>query len=125
MKPATLLPLLGLLTVSSTGCVVETLRDPYTRCYAGDACGGGTACVSAMYSLTGAPGTFCSVGCTRGEQCPVSPYYSAYLPTCIVNASVGSGLCYDTCITTADCGGGTVCAQVTGSATVRICVPAS
>lgn len=103
------------------GAVVSG-REPYTACTAGEACGGGTSCLPAMYTLSGNPGTLCSAACTSGPQCPPSSFFATYAPTCVVNAGTGQGLCYDTCLTNADCGGGTTCAQIPGTAN-RICVP--
>lgn len=103
------------------GAVVSG-REPYTACNAGDACGSGTSCQTAMYTLSGNPGTLCTAACTRGEQCPPSSFFATYLPTCVVSASTGQGLCYDTCLSDADCGGGTRCAMIPGTAN-RICVP--
>ncbi len=119
------LALLGCLAATSTACVIETARGPYEACKAGDLCSSPTTCQTAMYSVSGAPGNLCTVTCSAGPQCPVSPYYSTYLPTCVVSASAGFGLCYDTCLTSADCGGGTVCALIPGTVNNRICVPAT
>jgi len=102
--------------------VAVTARTPYETCAAGQLCGGGTTCQAAMYSLTGAPGTLCTAGCTSGAQCPASSFFATYLPTCVVSASTGQGLCYDTCVSDADCGGGTRCARIPGTAN-NICVP--
>ncbi len=123
MNAKTLVLLVG-LGVYGTGCVVDVSRQPYERCYSGDVCSGGTYCSQAMYSLTGTPGNLCTAGCTNAAQCPPSGYYAAYAPTCVVSLSAGSGLCYDSCVSNLDCGGGTVCAQVPGT-TVRICVPST
>ncbi|MFO0606768.1 MAG: hypothetical protein U0324_26585 [Polyangiales bacterium] len=120
------LALLGCLAASSTACIIDTTPTygPYEACKAGGTCTNGTTCTTAMYSVSGAPGNLCTVTCSAGPQCPVSPYYSTYLPTCVVSASTGFGLCYDTCLTNADCGGGTACALIPGTAN-RICVPAT
>ncbi len=115
---------LGLMALFGTGCVVEVVRGPYEGCKSGDSCSNGTVCTSATYTSNGGPATFCSIGCTRGEQCPVSPYGSGYLPTCVVSVSAGSGLCYDTCVSNFDCGTGTVCATIPGTS-ARVCVPSS
>ncbi len=109
------------ICVPATG-VGPSARLAYERCNAGEACTNGTTCATAMYSLSGAPGNLCTAGCTSAAQCPPSSYFAAYAPTCVVSASTGTGLCYDSCVSNADCGGGTVCAQVPGT-TVRICVP--
>lgn len=114
----------GLACGASGVCGGAVGRGAYEACAAGEACGSGTVCTTAMYSTTGAPGNLCTIGCTQGAQCPVSPYGSVYAPTCIVSVSAGSGLCYDTCLTDADCGGGTVCALIPGT-TARVCVPRS
>ena len=118
--------LAGCLVVFATGCVVETTttRGAYEACSAGDLCTSGTSCAQAMYSVSGSPGNLCTASCSAGPQCPVSPYFSAYLPTCVVNGSTGQGLCYDTCLSNADCGGGTQCALIAGTNN-RICVPAT
>ncbi len=122
---------LGCLGAAASGCIVDTatptpvvLRNAYEPCNAGDACTNGTACSAAMYSLTGRPGNLCTVTCTDGAQCPPSAYFSAFAPTCIVSATAGLGLCYDSCLTSGDCGAGTVCAMVPGTI-VRVCVPAT
>jgi hypothetical protein len=129
MKTLSLASLLSLSAAS--GCIVDTVepgfavvRGAYEPCNAGDTCTNGTACTTAMYSLTGAPGNLCSAGCTNALQCPPSAYFSSFAPTCIVSVSAGSGLCYDSCLTSGDCGGGTVCVQIAGTP-VRVCVPAT
>jgi hypothetical protein len=113
---------LGLLSAFGSGCVIEVNSGPYESCTAGDVCTNGTTCQTAMYSVTGGPGNICTIGCSVGEQCPVSPYGSSYAPTCVVSVSAGGGLCYDTCISNVDCGVGTRCAQIPGTP-ARICVP--
>lgn len=125
------LALLGCIGASMSGCVVDTvgpgvtvLRNAYEPCNAGDACSNGTTCTTAMYSLSGRPGNLCSAACTDASQCPPSAYFSSFPPTCVVSVSAGVGLCYDSCLTSGDCGGGTVCAQVPGT-TARVCVPAT
>ena len=122
--------LLGLLGVLAAGCVIDTARYPYDRCYTGDACSGGTACLTAMYSVSGAPGSLCTAGCTSGTQCPVSSYYSKYAPTCVYNSTTRQGLCYNSCIGSGDCYFGTTCVAVPGTGVgpvplVRICVPST
>jgi len=114
------------LVVFASGCVIDATptRGPYEACNAGDLCGGGTTCAQAMYSVSVVAGKLNKESCSAGPQCPVSPYFSTYLPTCVVNASTGQGLCYDTCLSSADCGGGTQCALIPGTAN-RICVPAN
>lgn len=121
---------LGVLAMFGTGCVVEVVRGPYEACKAGEACSNGTVCTSASYTSSGAPANFCSTNCTRGEQCPVSPYGSGYAPTCVVSVSAGTGLCYDSCTANIDCAVNTQCALVPGTGVgsvpaVRICVPTS
>lgn len=121
---------LGLVAVFGTGCIVEVVRGPYEGCKVGEACSNGTVCTAASFTSSGAPANFCSVNCTRGEQCPVSPYGSGYAPTCVVSASAGTGLCYDSCLSNIDCGVGTQCSLVPGTGVgtipaVRICVPTS
>ncbi len=119
---------LGVLAAFGSGCVVEVVHGPYEACKAGEACSNGTVCLSASYTSNGSPANYCSVNCTRGEQCPSSPYGSAYAPTCVVSASAGTGLCYDSCVSNFDCGTGTQCSLVPGTGVgtvpaVRICAP--
>ncbi len=132
LRTLALTPVLGLASWLLGGCVIETTTTPgggggtargvYEACASGQTCALGTSCVQAMYSLTGAAGTICSAACTNGAQCPVSPFGSAYAPTCVVSASAGQGLCYDTCASNVDCGTGTQCARIPGT-TASICVP--
>ena len=113
---------LGLLGAFGTGCIVEVAHGPYEACNAGEACSNGTSCVTATFSTNSLPGNICSSSCTSGAQCPSSVYGAGYLPTCVVSATSGTGLCYDTCVSNADCGIGTRCARISGTAN-NICVP--
>lgn len=121
---------LGLLGVLAVGCIVDVSLYPYDRCYSGDSCTGGTVCTTSMYSVTGSPGRLCTAGCTNAAQCPASSYYQGYAPTCVVSASAGTGLCYNSCVGSGDCYAGTTCVMVPGTGVggvpaVRICVPST
>lgn len=100
------------------------VRDAFEACAPGDGCPAGTACVAAACSLTGQTGYFCSTACTTTGQRPSSIFVLPYLPRCVVSAPGGAGLCYDGCVTSADCGGGTACAAVPDTS-MRVCVPAT
>lgn len=113
---------LGLFGMFGAGCVIDVVRGPYEACPNGESCSSGTVCLPASFTLNGTAGSLCSTNCLRGEQCPASIYGSGFAPTCVVSASTGQGLCYDTCISNVDCGVGTRCAQIPGTAN-RICVP--
>lgn len=113
---------LCLFSVLGSGCVIDVVRGPYESCPNGESCSSGTVCLPASFTLNGSAGSLCSVQCTSGSQCPTSVYGSGYAPTCVVNASSGQGLCYDTCLSNGDCGIGTRCAQIPGTIN-RICVP--
>jgi hypothetical protein len=113
---------LGLFSALGAGCVIDIVRGPYEGCPNGESCSAGTACLPASFTLNGGTGAICSVNCNRGEQCPSSIYGSSLLPTCVVSASTGQGLCYDTCVGNADCGIGTRCARIPGTL-ANICVP--
>ncbi len=113
---------LGLFSALGAGCVIDVVRGPYESCPNGESCSAGTVCLPASFTLSGTSGSICSVNCTAGPQCPQSIYGSGYAPTCVVSASTGQGLCYDTCVGNVDCGIGTRCAQIPGTVN-RICVP--
>jgi hypothetical protein len=113
---------LGLFSALGAGCVIDIVRGPYESCPNGESCSAGTVCLPASFTLNGGTGAICSVNCTSGGQCPQSIYGSVYAPTCVVSASTGQGLCYDTCVGNVDCGIGTRCAQIPGTLN-RICVP--
>lgn len=113
---------LGLFSALGSGCVIDIVRGPYEACPNGESCSAGTACLPASFTLNGGTGAICSVNCNRGEQCPSSIYGSSLPPTCVVSASTGQGLCYDTCLGNGDCGIGTRCARIPGTAN-NICVP--
>lgn len=113
---------LGLFSALGAGCVIDNVRGPYEACPNGESCSTGTACLPASFTLTGGIGALCSVNCNNGAQCPPSIYGSSNRPTCVVSASTGQGLCYDTCTNNSDCGIGTRCAQIPRTANF-ICVP--
>jgi hypothetical protein len=113
----------GLVCGVGNVCGVPLIaRNPYEACAPGEACGGGTSCQEAMFTVNGTSGSVCTAACTNGAQCPVSPFGTGLAPTCVVSASTGQGLCYDTCLTDTDCGGNTRCARIPGTAN-NICVP--
>lgn len=108
-------------------CIVEVDghhgRIAYEACSPGDSCPVGTACIAAAYSLSGQAGYFCSTACSSTAQCPASIFTLPLLPVCVADIQSSVGLCYDSCLNTIDCGGGTACAAVPGTS-VRVCVPA-
>lgn len=113
---------LGLFSALGAGCVVDLVRGPYEGCPNGESCSASTVCLPASYALTPGTGRLCSVQCTLGEQCPPSIYGNPLAPTCVVSASTGQGLCYDTCTSNLDCGIGTRCAWIPNTS-ARVCVP--
>lgn len=122
MKIRDLVLSMGLMAAFGGGCVVEVAsRSAYEGCSAGQSCGGGTLCSSASFT-TGGVGYLCTTTCSIGTVCPDFGTNSAYLPTCVVNGATGLGQCYDTCATNFDCGVGTQCAVIPGTAN-QICVP--
>lgn len=109
-------------TMLSLGCIVDAGRAAYEGCNGGQSCGGGTVCTTVGYSNTGDSAYLCTVGCSVASSCPAVGVNSAYLPTCVVNATTGVGDCYDTCGSNIDCGLDTTCAAIPGTI-ARICVP--
>ncbi|MDB4932702.1 MAG: hypothetical protein JWM10_5186 [Myxococcaceae bacterium] len=123
MKFRDLVLSMGVMAAFGGGCVIETSsRNAYEGCTAGETCGGGTVCASASYTSNGLQGNVCTASCGSGSDCPAYGSGSAYLPTCVYNASTGVGQCYDTCASNLDCGTNTQCAVIPGTAN-RICVP--
>ena len=80
----------------------------------------GATCLPSQYSTTGGAASLCSATCTTGAQCPTA---SGAMPaTCVVSATSGAGLCYQTCVSNADCDPTTRCSRIPGT-TANICVP--
>ena len=123
MKIRNLVLSMSMMAAFGGGCVIDvSTRSAYEGCTAGDSCGGGTLCTGASYTSNGLAGNLCTTTCSIGAVCPDFGTNSAYLPTCVVNGATGLGQCYDTCASDLDCGTGTQCAAIPGTAN-RICVP--
>jgi hypothetical protein len=122
MKIRELVLSMSVMMSIGAGCIVEVAsRSAYEGCTAGQTCGGGTLCSTAGFT-TGGAGSFCTTTCSVSTVCPDFGTNSVYLPTCVVNGSTGLGQCYDTCASNLDCGVGTQCAVIPGTAN-QICVP--
>ncbi|TAK19224.1 MAG: hypothetical protein EPO40_34665 [Myxococcaceae bacterium] len=95
----------------------------WERCFEGDSCRDGTACLPTGYSADGVPARMCTRACSRASACPVRGTHSTFPVGCATDTpETGVGQCYEVCETTANCGPGTQCVARSGLP-FQLCLP--
>jgi len=116
------LPLALLLTLTASGCIVDSFTPAYDLCVTSSECEAGLTCttLSVDYGSYVSTGSICTAGCSSDFDCPLT--HAGYDGACF---SIGGNptLCYERCDSDFDCADGFACTDTVGGAADAICLP--